>query len=66
MQCDKKCDIQIAMTMPIDTSGDKLFPCSTLERMVKGRARDSDEGTTKVKRKEAMSLFPMLIEYNRV
>ena len=48
--------------MPIDTLGDILFPCSRLERMLNGSAKD---GTIKVKREQAMSTLPMLIGYNR-
>ena len=60
----KEYDIQIAITMPVDTLPDSLFPCSMLERILKkGSAND---GTIKVKRKQAMSLLPMLIEYDRV
>ena len=43
--------------MPIDTLAESLFPWSTLLRILKGCAND---GTIK-KRKQAMSMFLMLI-----
>ena len=54
----KKRNIQIAITMPVDTLADRLFPFSTLLRILKGSAKD---GTVKVKRREVVRMFPMLV-----
>ena len=55
-------DIHIAITMPIDTLVDTLFPGPMLERIPKGSAKD---GTIKVRTKQAPRLLPMLLGYNR-
>ena len=62
MQHDKVYDILIAITMPVDTLTDRLFPCSTLARILKGSAKD---GAIKVRKKQA-TMLSMLIDYNRV
>lgn len=64
IQHDKGYVIPSAITIPVDTLAERVFPWLTFIRTLKGSAKD---GTiVKVKRKQAMSLFHMIIEYNRV
>lgn len=51
-------DAQRAITMPVATLADKLFPLALI-RTLKGSAKD---GVINVKRKPVLSLLPMLVK----
>ena len=45
------CNIHIAITIPIDMLDDMLSPLSMLERILKGREKDSDGTIIMVKKR---------------